>query len=342
MLPPKDGSTSKEKEYDFQQRYNLKYYINLSQETEESRVSNYEEIVNTYYNMCTDFYEYGWGKCFHFAPQAKSETFKEAMMRHEHYLAFKLEMRKEKDFKYLDVGCGVGGPARAISRLTGAHIVGLNNNEHQIYRAIKYTAFENLQSKCSFLKGDFHNLPFEDCSFDGAYAIEATCHAKNLENVYSEIYRVLKPGAKFVFYEWALTDKFSSSVLEHVRIKRDIEIGNGVPNLHSVDAVIKSVKVAGFKVLEYEDVAYNTDERFVFPWYYSLQGRFSFAQFRHTASGRRLTHFVATIGEKLGLLPRGTRDVHSILLTAADSLVAGGLKGIFTPLLRITAIKDVE
>lgn len=37
-------------------------------------------------------------------------------------------------------------------------------------------------------------LPFDANSFDGAYAIEATCHAPRRQDVYGEIFRVLKPG----------------------------------------------------------------------------------------------------------------------------------------------------
>ena len=55
----------------------------------------------------------------------------------------------------LDVGCGVGGPAREIARFTGVNIVGLNNNDYQIERASKYAAREGLSDQLSFSKGDF-------------------------------------------------------------------------------------------------------------------------------------------------------------------------------------------
>ena len=38
------------------------------------------------------------------------------------------------------------------------------------------------------------HLPFPENYFDGVYAIEATCHAPRREDVYGEIFRVLKPG----------------------------------------------------------------------------------------------------------------------------------------------------
>ena len=57
--------------------------------------------------------------------------------------------------RVLDVGCGVGGPAREIAKFTGAKIVGLNNNDYQIERATHYAAKEGLSNQLSFTKGDF-------------------------------------------------------------------------------------------------------------------------------------------------------------------------------------------
>lgn len=55
----------------------------------------------------------------------------------------------------LDVGCGVGGPAREIVKFSGVNVVGLNNNDYQIDRATIYTKREGLSHKLSFKKGDF-------------------------------------------------------------------------------------------------------------------------------------------------------------------------------------------
>jgi sterol 24-C-methyltransferase len=57
--------------------------------------------------------------------------------------------------KVLDVGCGVGGPAREIVKFAGVDVVGLNNNDYQIERATHYAAREGLSNKLSFVKGDF-------------------------------------------------------------------------------------------------------------------------------------------------------------------------------------------
>lgn len=70
--------------------------------------------------------------------------------------------------RVLDVGCGVGGPAREIARFADVTIVGLNNNDFQNQRARKYTKRAGLENQVTFAKGDFMNLSeqFGKNSFD--------------------------------------------------------------------------------------------------------------------------------------------------------------------------------
>ena len=78
------------------------------------RASRAQVLTNHYYDLVTDFYEYGWGQSFHFAPRFQGEAFDASLSRHEHWLAAKLNLKP--GMKTLDVGCGVGGPMRTIAR----------------------------------------------------------------------------------------------------------------------------------------------------------------------------------------------------------------------------------
>ena len=53
----------------------------------EGGQSDFQKFANLYYDLVTDFYEYGWGRSFHFAPRDAGENFKESLSRHEHRLA---------------------------------------------------------------------------------------------------------------------------------------------------------------------------------------------------------------------------------------------------------------
>ena len=73
-------------------------------------------------------------------------------------------MGLKEGMRTLDVGCGVGGPAREIVKFTGANVVGFNNNDYQIERATRYAAKEGLSDKLSFTKGDFMVRTFRSIS----------------------------------------------------------------------------------------------------------------------------------------------------------------------------------
>jgi sterol 24-C-methyltransferase len=119
-----------------------------------------------YYDGATELYEYGWAKSFHFSRFYKGEAFAASLARHEHYLSAQMSLRP--GMRVLDVGCGVGGPAREIARFSDVKIVGLNNNEFQIGRARRYTKAAGLEDQIQFVKGDFMQLSeqFGENAFD--------------------------------------------------------------------------------------------------------------------------------------------------------------------------------
>ncbi|KAJ1552256.1 Delta(24)-sterol C-methyltransferase, partial [Nowakowskiella sp. JEL0078] len=138
-----------------------------------------QRLTNHFYDMVTDFYEYGWGQSFHFAKMWKNLPFDHAVARHEDYLALKLGLKRGQ--KVMDVGCGVGGPMREIASFSGATIVGINNNDYQVERVGVLAKRTGLAKLTSAVKEDFTAMSFEDNSFDAAYSIEACVHAPRLE-----------------------------------------------------------------------------------------------------------------------------------------------------------------
>lgn len=293
------------------------------------RKTEYTTMVNDYYDLVTDFYEYGWGQSFHFAPRHKGESFAASIARHEFFLASQLGLKP--GMKAVDFGCGIGGPMRAIARFSGARVTGLNNNDYQIKRGTRQNQEAHLEHLCGFLKCDFLKVPVAPGSFDAAYAIEATCHAPSKTAIYGEIFRVLKPGAHFAAYEWCMTPLYDSSNAEHRAIKKGIEEGDALPDIWGFEDVLAALREVGFEVLDHRDLAPESDAET--PWYLPLADKWYTVQgFRMTPAGQWMTHQMVRGLETLGVAPKGSVAVSSFLREASKHLVAGGKTGIFTPM----------
>jgi sterol 24-C-methyltransferase len=294
----------------------------------EARKARYTTMINGYYDVVTDFYEHGWGQSFHFAQRAKGESFEASLARAEHYLALRLGLRP--GMKILDVGCGVGGPMRSIARFSGATIEGVNNNDYQLEKVRSHTRKAGLEHLCSAFKGDFMNLDVPDGTYDGAYQIEATCHAPDKAACFSEIGRVLRPGALFTGYEWCMTDKYDPSNATHRAIKHEIETGDSLPDIASIPETLQALETAGFEVLDSFDAALRSDSET--PWYLPLLGELtSLSTLRRGRLGRRIARRTIGLLEATRIAPKGSKEVSQMLGRAAEALIAGGEAGIFTP-----------
>jgi sterol 24-C-methyltransferase len=315
-------------------------YNNLHEDSLENRNEAYTTLVNYYYELATLFYEWGWGQSFHFAYQLPHEKFAGAIARHEYYLAGQLQVQQGE--KVLDCGCGIGGPMRNIARFTRADITGVTLNEYQVQRGNKVNAEQGLADTARLVQADFLKLPFEDNSFDGVYAIEATCHAPERTKVYSQIYRVLKPGKIFACYEWCLTPLYDKNNEYHRSIKKKIEEGDGLPDMATQEECVAAVKSVGFEMIEARDMAH--DERFGGdPWYLPLWpswNPFTF-RFQLTEFGKFLTRNILWVCEGCFLVPAGTYKVQEMLQQGGWGCAHGGHTGTFTPMWLMIARKPL-
>ncbi|TKV99876.1 hypothetical protein SEVIR_8G073300v4 [Setaria viridis] len=300
-------------------------YHDLHGGEKELRKSNYADLANKYYDLATGFYEYGWGDSFHFAGGWQGETLRECTKRHQHFIALQLGLRK--GMKVLDVGCGIGGPLIEIARFSSTLITGLNNNDYQISRGKELIFSAGLSEQCCFLKGDFMNMPIADNTFEAAYALQATPHAPDAQGVYSEIYRVLKPGKYFALDEWCLTDWFDPSNARHLAIKAEIELGDGLPDIRTTRQCVQAMNDAGFEVIFAKDLA----EDFPCPWYRMMDpNKLSLTSFQCTRPGRIMTRAIVNILEFLHIAPAGSVEIYNFLQSASEGLLKGGREGIFT------------
>jgi len=100
----------------------------------------------------------------------------------------------------LDVGCGVGGPARYFAE-QGCRVTGLDLTEEFVQVAESLTRRLNLEGKAQFRQGSALAMPFPSGRFDGAYMIHVGMNIEDKAGVFREVVRVVKPGGRFSLFD---------------------------------------------------------------------------------------------------------------------------------------------
>lgn len=101
----------------------------------------------------------------------------------------------------LDVGSGIGGPARTLAANFGCRVQGVDLTEEYCRVAQMLTDRVGLNGQVTFRQGDALELPFKDEFFDCVWTQHATMNIADKEKLYAEIRRVLRPQGRFVFYD---------------------------------------------------------------------------------------------------------------------------------------------
>lgn len=301
--------------------------------------ADHAETATEYYDICSHLMIYGWGESLHFAPLTPQESLEDSKLRHQRLMIDKLDLRE--GMSVIDVGCGIGGPMRTVVREGGVRVTGINSSEVQLARARELTAEAGLDDKIDYVETSFMDMgAIEDGAYDRAYAIESTCHAPDKVGAFTEIARVLKPGALLWGQEMCLTDAFDPDNARHREIKQELMRGIALKQIATFAEVNQALEAAGFEVIEGIDRG-AAENGAATPWYQPMEARSGTSRntLRGTPLGRRLAIGASRLAETLRILPAGTTDVAKLLDRTAEAYVAGGKTGIFTTLYCFVARK---
>lgn len=105
------------------------------------------------------------------------------------------------DQHVLDVGSGVGGPARFLAETHGCSVVGVDLAVEYCRLAEALTARCGLKDKATFRPADALDLPFADESFDAVWTQHAAMNIADRPRLYGEMRRVLRPGGIVALYD---------------------------------------------------------------------------------------------------------------------------------------------
>ena len=292
---------------------------------------DHTETVNDYYDLCTEFMQFGWNESLHFAPLRPGETLEDSIVRHERLMIERLQLRE--GMRIVDVGCGLGGPMRRVSRESGARVCCVNNNAQQLDKARQKNIQAGLDHMAEYLHCSFMDMgAIGENTFDAGYAIESTCHAPDKRGAFAEIFRVLKPGALFWGQEMCMTGQFRPEDSHHRAVKEDLMVGIALRDIETFTGVNSALEAVGFEIVEAADR--DVQEGPSTPWYQPMAGRGGTLRsaFRRTPVGRKAMMGGLRLAELVGYFPKGSTTVVELMDQTANAYVAGGQLGIFTPL----------
>jgi sarcosine/dimethylglycine N-methyltransferase len=160
----------------------------------------------------------------------------------------------------LDVGSGLGGPARQIAQSSGCTVVGVDITPAYVDTAQALTRTADLDDQVSFVCGDIAALDRYD--FDAAYTMHVQMNVSDKKTFFSEIARRLRPGARFAVFEVCLTG--TSQPTPPLPWSLD-----GTDSyLVTADQLRDTIAASGFETLEWVD-----ETQWILQWFENLGKR---------------------------------------------------------------------
>jgi SAM-dependent methyltransferase len=149
----------------------------------------------------------------------------------------------------LDIGCGIGGPARWIAAKYGCLVTGVDLTKEFCEAARELNTLTGLADRVRILHGSALALPVEDGSFDRTYSQAALMNVSDKLGVFREAFRVLHPGGSLALFlagagragepydplPWATTTAISF--------------------LATPDEIRRDLNAAGFEIVYVRDIA---------------------------------------------------------------------------------------
>lgn len=103
--------------------------------------------------------------------------------------------------RVLDVGCGLGGPARLLADRFACRVSGIDLSPDFIWAARELTRLTGLDRQVDFYQGNALELPFEAETFDIAWTQHVQMNISDKERFYREMQRVLHSGGRLAYYD---------------------------------------------------------------------------------------------------------------------------------------------
>ena len=199
------------------------------------------------------------------------------------------------DSRVLDLGSGLGGPARTLAESTGCTVTGVDLTPEFCDVATALSQWTGLSDRTRFDVGDATATGLPGAAVDGVMTVHVAMNISDKAALYAEAIRVLRPGGRFVVYD----------VLQgeggDVRYPVPWADDSSTSFLATTEEMREQLPAAGFEVISEVD---SSDESLV--WFQQMRGRIkrdgpppvTFAAFLGDAFGLMAANQVANLAER--------------------------------------------
>ena len=149
--------------------------------------------------------------------------------------------------RVLDVGCGLGGPARQLVATRGCDVTGIDTNAPFVELATFLTDRSGLAAKVRFLVADATDVPFASEGFDVVVSQHVAMNIADREGLYGEIRRLLVRSGRFATYDVVAGD--GSPIHFPVPWASD----PAASFVFSAEATRRALERSGFEAVEWRD-----------------------------------------------------------------------------------------
>jgi len=198
-----------------------------------------------------------------------------------------------------DFCAGLGGPARYLAHRYGALVTCIELNPDRALGASDLCERVGLARSVRIVRADVARVPLLTGSMDAVISQEALLHVPDKKVALSEAYRVLKPGGRLTFTDWATHESLNEADAQ------SMWRGIAAQSIQSFATYPKLLEGVGFRDVQTEDLT--------FEWARILEERF--------AMYRRLREETQRIGT-----PSGDSDFYQSYARLV-ALVQGGTLG---------------
>ncbi len=156
----------------------------------------------------------------------------------------------------VDVGCGVGGPARTLAAEVGCRVTGVDLMAEYCELAEMLTAGTGLSGRVTVRQGSALEMPFDDGAFDAAWMQHVSMNIEDKARLYREIRRVLRVGGVL-----ALNEVYAGPMGER-RYPVPWAADAGIDFLVSQEEARRTITAAGMREVQWTDVTEKSTEWF--------------------------------------------------------------------------------